>query len=83
MLESDNIYIEGDVFTIKAWGKYDIVKDELDFTVRFQLLRNDSFLAKLVRPVTFPFTKLLLEFKVTGSVDEPQWQYISVIDRIL
>ena len=83
VLESDNIYIEGDVFTIKAWGKYDIVKDELDFTVRFQLLRNDSFLAKLVRPVTFPFTKLLLEFKVTGSVDEPQWQYISVIDRIL
>jgi NAD+ synthase (glutamine-hydrolysing) len=72
-----------DVFTIQAWGKYDIVKDELDFTVRFQLLRNDSFLAKLVRPVTFPFTKLLLEFKVTGSVDEPQWQYISVIDRIL
>ena len=58
-------------------------KDDLDFTVRFQLLRNDSFLAKLVRPVTFPFTKLLLEFKVTGSVDEPQWQYISVIDRIL
>ena len=83
VLESDNIFIEGDVFTIKAWGKYDIVKDDLDFTVRFQLLRNDSFLAKLVRPVTFPFTKLLLEFQVTGSVDEPQWQYISVIDRIL
>ncbi len=83
IIESDNIYIEGDVFTIKAWGKYDIPNDQLDFVVRLQLLRNDSFLAKLVRPVTFPFTKLLLEFKVTGSVDEPQWNYISVIDRIL
>ena len=83
IIESDNIYIEGDVFTIKAWGKYDIPNDQLDFVVRLQLLRNDSFLAKLVRPVTFPFTKLLLEFKLTGSVDEPEWNYISVIDRIL
>ena len=83
VISSDNIYIEGDVFTIKAWGSYDIPADNLDFTVRVQLLRNDSFFAKLVRPVTFPFTKLLLEFKVTGSVDEPKWNYISVLDRIL
>jgi len=33
--------------------------------------------------VMFPFTKLLLEFKVTGSVDDPKWSYISVLDRIL
>ena len=83
VIASDNIYIEGDVFTIKAWGKYDIPADALDFTVRLQLLRNDSLLSKLVRPVTFPFTKLLLEFKVTGSVEEPKWEYISVLDRIL
>jgi len=83
VLTSDNIYIEGDVFSIKAWGSYDIPKDELDFTVRLQLLRNESFLSKLVRPVTFPFTKLLLEFKVTGSAKDPKWDYISVIDRIL
>ena len=83
VLASDNIYIEGDVFSIKAWGSYDIPADKLDFNVRLQLLRNDSFLAKLVRPVTFPFTKLLLEFKVTGSVEDPQWTYISVLDRIL
>ena len=83
VISSDNIYIEGDVFTIKAWGSYDIPADNLDFTVRVQLLRNDSFFAKLVRPVTFPFTKLLLEFKVTGSVDNPKWNYISVLDRIL
>ncbi len=83
VVSSDNIYIEGDVFTIKAWGKYDIPNDKLDFTVRLQLLRNDSFLSKLVRPITFPFTKLLMEFKVLGSVEKPEWQYISVLDRIL
>lgn len=83
VVRSDNIYIEGDVFTIKAWGKYDMPNDKLDFTVRLQLLRNDTFLSKLVRPITFPFTKLLMEFKVFGSVEEPEWQYISVLDRIL
>ena len=83
VLASDNIYIEGDVFSIKAWGSYDIPADRLDFTARVQLLRNDSFFAKLVHPVTFPFTKLLLEFKVVGSVDDPKWEYISVLDRIL
>lgn len=80
---SDNILIEGDVFSIKAWGKYDIPADKLDFTVRLQLLKNDSFLGKLVHPVMFPFTKLLMEFKVTGSADDPKWDYISVLDRIL
>ena len=80
---SDNIFIEGAVFSIKASGTYDIPADKLDFTVRLQLLKNDSFLGKLVHPVMFPFTKLLLEFKVTGSVDDPKWDYISVLDRIL
>ena len=80
---SNNIFIEGAVFSIKASGTYDIPADKLDFTVRLQLLKNDSFLGKLVHPVMFPFTKLLLEFKVTGSVDDPKWNYISVLDRIL
>ena len=80
---SNNILIEGAVFSIKASGTYDIPADKLDFTVRLQLLKNESFLGKLVHPVMFPFTKLLLEFKVTGSVDDPNWNYISVLDRIL
>ena len=80
---SNNIFIEGAVFSIRASGTYDIPADKLDFTVRLQLLKNDSFLGKLVHPVMFPFTKLLLEFKVTGSADDPKWNYISVLDRIL
>jgi len=83
VFSSNNIFIEGAVFSIKAFGTYDIPADKLDFTVRLQLLKNDSFLGKLVHPVLFPFTKLLLEFKVTGSVDDPKWNYISVLDRIL
>lgn len=83
VFHSDNIFIEGDVFSIKATGNYDIPADKLDFTVRLQLLKNESFLGKIVQPVLFPFSKLLLEFKVTGTAEDPKWDYISVIDRIL
>ncbi len=83
VVSTENLFVEGDVFTIKAWGTYDIAKDSLDITARLQLLRNDSFLSKFVRPVTFPFTKLLMEFKVNGSAEDPKWNYVSVLDRIL
>ena len=83
VLKSDNVYIEGGLVSIKAWGTYDIAADNLDFTVRVQFLRNDSVLGTLVHPVTWPFTKLLLEFKALGSIDDPKWDYISVIDRIM
>ena len=84
VVKSDNIFIEGDVFSIKMYGSFDATKDALDFTVRVQFIKNDSLMGKyFVHPVTWPFTKLLLEFRLTGSSSDPQWRYISVIDRVL
>lgn len=82
-LTTDNIYIEGSVFSIKMYGQMDFVNNTLDFTVRVQFSKKDSIVGKILHPLTWPFTKLLLEFKLSGSVDEPKWQYISVIDRVL
>ena len=84
VIKSDNISIEGGFFTIMMTGTFDSTKDELDFTVKVLLLRNDSLMGKyLVRPVTWPFTKLLLEFRLTGSSTDPQWHYISILDRVM
>ena len=77
------MFIEGGLVSIKGWGTYDIAADNLDFTVRVQFLKKDTMLATLVHPVTWPFTKLLLEFKAHGPIDDPAWDYISIIDRIL
>ena len=79
---SNNVYIEGGLVSLKGWGQYDMVADNLDFTVRVQFLKNESLMGKIVHPVTFPFTKLLLEFKVDGPIDEPKWRYIKILDRI-
>ena len=83
VLRTDNLFIEGGLISLKGWGTYDIVNDDLDFTVRVQFLKNESIMGKFVHPVTWPFTKLLLEFKAKGKADNPQWDYISILDRII
>ena len=82
VFKSDNVFIEGGFISIKGWGSYDIGKDDLDFTVRVQLLKEESFAGKLLHPLTWPFTKLLLEFRARGPLDNPSWHYISVLDRV-
>ena len=84
VVRSRDILIEGSLFSISAKGAYDIPRDMLDFTVRVEIMRKDSVLGKyLIRPILWPFTKLLLEFKVIGPLDDPKWTYISVLDRII
>ncbi len=83
VLRTDNLYIEGGLVSLKGWGTFDIPKNDLDMTVRVQFLKKESLMGKLVHPVTWPFTKLLLEFKGKGKIDDPQWEYISILDRIL
>lgn len=82
VLRTENFFIEGGLVSIKGWGEYDIPDDQLDFTVRVQFLKKESILGTIVHPVTWPFTKLLLEFKASGSIYKPKWDYISVLDRI-
>lgn len=83
ILKSDDIYIEGTVFSIKMYGQQDLINDKLDFVVRVQFTKKDSMVGQLLHPLTWPFTKLLLEFRMTGSSEAPKWEYISVVDRVL
>ena len=83
VLRSDDIYIEGSVFSIKIYGQFDTVKNALAFTARVQFTKHDSVVGKVLHPLTWPFTKLLLEFRVTGTTDDPKWEYVSVIDRVV
>ena len=84
ILRSRDVLIEGALFSISGVGEYDIARDNLDFVVRVQIMRKDSILGKyLLRPILWPFTKLLLEFRLSGSAGNPEWNYISVLDRVL
>ena len=83
VLRTDNFYIEGTLFSIKMYGWLDLVRGAQDFTVRVQFAKSDSLVGKILHPLTWPFTKLLLEFRLTGSPEDPEWRYVSVIDRVL
>ena len=83
VVKTDNTYIEGSMFSIKMYGQMDAVTGKLDYTVRVQFTKKDSIAGMILHPLTWPFTKLLLEFKLTGTAEDPQWEYISVLDRVL
>ena len=83
VIKTDNVYIEGSVFSIKMYGKFDTTKDALDFVARVQFTKSDSVAGKILHPLAWPFTKLLLEFRLKGTSAEPKWHYINVIDRVV
>ena len=83
VIQASKILVSGDVFAITGQGSYSIPDDNLDFTARVRLFKNDSIIGKLTNPFTWTFSKLLLEFKVYGPIDNPKWKYISVLERLL
>jgi hypothetical protein len=82
VLKTDNLLIEGKVFSITGRGTYDIAADKLDFTVRANVFKQKTLLGKVTRIVTIPFSRLLLEFKVFGSLDAPDWSYVNIIEKV-
>jgi len=85
VLMSNNVRIEGALFSISAEGSYAIERDDLDFVVRVRLMKDDSIpgLREFVRTLSWPFTKLLMEFRVHGPIDNPKWEYVSLLDRVI
>ena len=83
VITASKILVSGDVFAISGSGTYSIPEDKIDVTARVRILRNDSIIGRLANPITWTFSKLLMEFRVYGSIKSPKWEYISVLERLL
>lgn len=68
---SDNINIEGRVLSMKARGVTGL-DGTLDYSVQLTLMSDHSVLARLLRTVTWPISKLM-EFRLKGNRDDPRW----------
>ena len=75
VLSTDNLLIEGDLFSMKGRGTYNLVTDKFNFVVRANIFKQKTIAGKISRLVTLPFSRLLLEFKVFGSLENPDWSY--------
>jgi len=83
VVKTDNCYIEGSFFSLQMTGEFDAVRNTLDYKVLVQFSQKDSWLGKVLHPLTWPFSKLLLEFRMTGTPESPEWKYVSVVDRVV
>jgi hypothetical protein len=82
VLHTDNLLLEGDIFSISGRGTYNIATDKLEFTIRANIFKQKTIAGRITRLVTLPFTRLLLEFKVFGSLENPDWSYVNIIEKI-
>ena len=82
ILRTDNLVIEGDVFSMNGRGTCDLETEALDFVMRVNFLKKESIVGRIAHLVTLPITKLLLEFKVFGTLDKSDWSYVNIIDKI-
>lgn len=82
VLATDNLLLEGNIFSLQGRGTYNINTDHLDFIVRANVFRQKTLAGRITHFVTMPFARLLLEFRVFGSLDNPDWSYVSILERI-
>jgi hypothetical protein len=54
----------------------------MDFHVRVKLMKDNNVVARLVRVLTFPISKLF-EFRLRGTLDDPHWYPVNFSGDLL
>jgi len=70
-IHSRKIKIEGDILSLQGHGSCGI-DGSLDYDAQLKLMKEHTIVAKLLRALTYPITKLF-EFRLTGTRDDPKW----------
>ncbi len=68
-----NAKLLGNIISIDADGDYTF-GGGLDFDVQVKLLRDDSLLVEVVNLLTYPLTKMFLNFHLGGTLQDPDWR---------
>ncbi|MBA4388561.1 MAG: hypothetical protein C0404_11305 [Verrucomicrobia bacterium] len=80
-ISSDKVMIEGDVLSLTGKGAY-ATDGKLDFDVQIKLMKEHTLVAKLIRAITYPISKLF-EFKLKGTLEEPYWYPVNFSRDVL
>jgi hypothetical protein len=80
-VSTDKILIEGGVLSLSGRGAYAFTGD-LDFDVQVKLMKEHTLVAKLLRALTYPISKLF-EFKLQGQISEPRWYPVNFSSDLL
>jgi hypothetical protein len=80
-IRSDRISVEGSVLSLQGKGSCGFDRT-LDVAVQVKLLKDDPLIAKVVRLITWPLSKLF-EFRLTGTLDAPRWYPVNFSGELL
>lgn len=70
-LQFSKLQVEGSVFSIQGQGAY-WFSDTLDIGVRINLLKQRTWLGRVLKVALFPVSKLF-ELELTGTLATPKW----------
>lgn len=80
-IHSDKVLIQGDVLSLSGYGDFYLDK-QLDFHVQLKLMKEHTLVAKLLRAITYPISKLF-EFRLRGSCEDPDWYPVNFSGDLL
>jgi len=80
-VSSDEIKINGSVLSLKGRGHYGF-DHEVDFHAQVKLMSDNNMVARLVRVLTFPISKLF-EFRLRGTLEDPSWYPVNFSTDLL
>lgn len=82
VLSTSDLGIHGDVFGVKMLGAYDIHNDRFDAVARTVFFKEKSVARTVSSFLSYPMARLFMELHLAGTLEEPKWTYIGLIDRV-
>lgn len=79
----DRLTLDGNLLSVVVNGKCRLSTPTrpLDGVAQVRFFHSRSLIGKLARIATLPLSKFM-EFRITGPLSEPSWEYIGLVDRI-
>jgi hypothetical protein len=75
-LQFSEVSITGSNSAIKAWGSYALEPQTLDFNARIYPFQESKFILKNVMGAVLSPLSNVLEVKLTGALDNPNWAFL-------
>ncbi len=79
----DRFNVEGNLLSMVADGKWRLNKagHPVEGIARIRLFKQRTLAGRLARILIWPVNKMM-ELRVSGPIEDPEWSYIGLIDRV-
>lgn len=82
VISTRDVDIHGDVFGVKMQGSYDIHNDCFDAVARTVFFKEKSVARTVSSFLSYPMSRLFMELRLGGTLEDPKWTYIGLIDKV-